>query len=105
MIAFSCPHCGAQLQAKDNAAGKTRPCPNCSRVVQTPAAGFSSLPGFGAGGEGPGGDRGAAPTLHTPAAAVETAPAAPPKGPPREFPFLAPPKGPDEIGRLGNYLI
>jgi serine/threonine protein kinase len=106
MIAFSCPHCGAQLQAKENAAGKTRPCPNCSRVVQTPAAGFSSLPGLGGAADEKGDSRTAAqPTLHTPAAAVETAPAVASKAPPREFPFLAPPKAADELGRLGAYLV
>jgi serine/threonine protein kinase len=100
MIAFSCPHCGVSLQAKDSMAGKTSPCPRCSRAVQTPAAGASSASGSA---------KRSAAKQQTLALAntdsSETIPVDLKLAPPTDYPFLAPPEGPEEIGRLGNYLI
>src|SRR5262249_29607853 len=45
------------------------------------------------------------PTLRPPTAAEDTAPPVPPPGPPRDYPFLAPPQGLDELGRLGPYRL
>src|SRR6516162_11963656 len=87
VIAFSCPHCGAHLTVRDSMAGTAGPCPSCSRVVRAPAA--------------PGGQ----PTLPPPAGAEDTAPSLPGLAPPDDYPFLAPPQGPDELGRLGPYRV
>jgi serine/threonine protein kinase len=100
MIAFSCPHCGVSLQAKESMAGKTSTCPGCSRVVQAPPAGASSASGSA--------KRSAAkqPTsVPICADSRETLPADFKLAPPPEYSFLAPPEGPAEMGRLGNYLI
>jgi serine/threonine protein kinase len=101
MIAFSCPHCGVQLQAKENMAGKSGSCPGCSRVVQTP-------PNSGSGSGS--GQRSASrsakqQTLPPSSTANETAPPELKLAPPPDCPFLAPPESPDELGRLGPYLI
>jgi len=100
MIAFSCPHCGTPLQAKESVAGQMRPCPNCSRTVQTPAAGASSASGS---------DKRSAAKQQTLAPvssdSSETIPSDFKLTPPSDYPFLAPPEGPEEMGRLGNYLI
>lgn len=99
MIAFSCPHCGAALQAKESMAGKSGPCPGCSRTVQTPAVGASSTSGStkrsGAKQQ----------TLAPSSSAHDTDGPDFKLAPPQEYSFLAPPEGPEEIGRLGNYLI
>jgi len=94
MIAFSCPHCSAQLQVKESMAGKTGPCPSCSRSVQAPAAGPNS-------GVRPSNQA----TVHLSTSAEDTDPSLPKLAPPSEYPFLAPPEAPDELGRLGNYAI
>ena len=93
MIAFGCPHCGAQLQVKESLAGKTGPCPSCSRSVQAPAPGRKSDARTSS-----------QPTVPV-SAAQETATSSAPRNPPGEYSFLAPPQGPDELGRLGNYLV
>ena len=99
MIAFSCPHCGVPLQAKESMAGKAGSCPSCSRPVQTPTASTSSASGSakrsGAKQQ----------TLPPSSATHETAGPDPKLSPPSDYPFLAPPEGPGEMGRLGNYLI
>src|SRR5579871_2840998 len=93
MIAFCCPHCGAQLQVKESLAGKMGPCPACSRAVQAPAPGRKS-------------DARASSQPTVPVSAAEdTTTSYPQRNPPGEYSFLAPPQGPDELGRLGNYLI
>jgi serine/threonine protein kinase len=102
MIAFSCPHCGVQLQAKESMAGKCKPCPGCSRVVKTPSAGNSSASGSG--------KRSASRT-----AKHQTIPPSDNTSdtdipvlklePPADLAFLAPPQELDELGRLGPYLI
>ena len=95
MIAFSCPHCGAQLQVKDSMARRTGPCPRCSQVVQAPPAGAASLSGSAPSHS----------TLRPPLAGQDTAPSLPQLAPHPDYPFLAPADGPDELGRLGPYRI
>jgi hypothetical protein len=67
-------------------------------VVQAPAAGTSSSSGAAA-------PAASHPTLRPPAAAEDTAPSLPGLAPPDDYPFLAPPQGPDELGRLGTYRV
>jgi serine/threonine protein kinase len=106
MIAFSCPHCGVQLQAKDSMAGKMKPCPGCSRIVQTPAAGSSVASGSGSGSGQRSGSRAAKQQTSTPTSTANDTDFADLKlAPPPDYPFLAPPEGPNELGRLGPYLI
>lgn len=106
MIDFSCPHCGAQLQVKEKLAGKTRPCPGCSRVVQAPASGNSSVPGSAAGsGHGSAASASRNTTRAVSSPAEETSPPSIGLAPSADYPFLAPPEGPNELGRLGPYLI
>ncbi|HBI45245.1 MAG TPA: serine/threonine protein kinase [Planctomycetales bacterium] len=93
MIAFACPHCGAPLRIDDSMAGRSEACPGCSLVVQVPAA-----------AERASSQR----TLHPPAAAEDTAPAIPDSldlAPSPDYPFLASPQDPDELGRLGPYRV
>jgi eukaryotic-like serine/threonine-protein kinase len=99
MIAFSCPHCGVQLQAKESMAGKTSSCLGCRCAVQIPAAGTSSAAGSA--------KRSAAKqqTLAPTSDSSETIPTDFKLSPPTDYPFLAPPEGPEEMGRLGNYLV
>jgi serine/threonine protein kinase len=111
MIAFSCPHCGAQLQVKENLAGIARPCPSCSRVVRAPAA--TAVATAGRPGSFPGqrtaeqntGRSNGHPTLGTSSATEDTAPPVPDRSDTRPYPFLAPAQGPDELGRLGPYVV
>jgi hypothetical protein len=103
MIAFACPHCGAPLKVTDHLAGTTGPCPRCSRAVQAPAAGTSSL--SGAAGQSSAARAPGRQTLGLSAAAQDTPPARPGPAPPPDYPFLAPPQGPEELGRLGGYRI
>jgi serine/threonine protein kinase len=106
MIAFSCPHCGVSLQAKESMAGKSSTCPGCSRAVQTPAAGTSSAAGSakrsGAKQQSAAKQQTLAPVG---ADSSETLPVDFKLAPPPEYSFLAPPESPEEMGRLGNYLI
>jgi serine/threonine protein kinase len=96
MIAFSCPHCHAQLQVKEGMAGKSGPCPNCSKTLQAPAAGSGSQSGSAASGQQ---------TVRPSSAAEDTGPPASERGPLRDYPFLSPPQGLEELGRLGPYSI
>src|SRR5262245_7441111 len=95
MIAFSCPHCGAQLQVKDGMAGTTAPCPRCSQVVQAPPADAPSASDSARGQS----------TLRPPLAAEDTAPSIPQLAPHPDYPFLGPADAPDELGRLGHYRV
>jgi serine/threonine protein kinase len=108
MIAFSCPHCGVQLQVKENLAGIARPCPNCSRVVRAPGGTASSRPGLQTNQrvvrENTGRSSGH-PTLGTSSATEDTAPPVVERSDTRPYPFLAPPQGVDELGRLGTYVV
>jgi serine/threonine protein kinase len=112
MIAFSCPHCGAQLQVKENLAGIARPCPSCSRVVRAPAAtaavaaaGRPVSQGGQRAAEQNSGRSSGHPTLGTSSATEDTAPPVPDRSSTRPYPFLAPAQGPDELGRLGPYVV
>jgi serine/threonine protein kinase len=89
MIAFACPHCGSQFQVKESMAGKARPCPRCSQTVKVPSEGAIS----------------GARTIRPPSDAEDTVTAVPQLAPPHGYDFLAPPQGPNELGRLGPYLI
>jgi serine/threonine protein kinase len=108
MIAFSCPHCGVQLQVRENLAGVARPCPNCSRVVRAPgssAAGRApALTGQRSAEQG-GGRASGHPTLGTASATEDTGPPMVGRSDTRPYPFLAPAQGPDELGRLGPYVV
>jgi hypothetical protein len=109
MIAFACPHCGAGLQVDESKAGQAGPCPACSQVVQSPTASGSSPPiSVAPAGLASAVLASAQPTVHPPAAAQDTAPTLPDSfelPPPPDYPFLAPPQGPDEMGRLGPYRV
>lgn len=104
MIAFACPHCGASLRVDESLAGRAGACPSCKGVVQAPAPGSSS----GSGTTGAAARASGQPTLH-PRAAAEDTPAALPDSlqlaPSPDYPFLAPPQEPDELGRLGPYRV
>jgi len=43
-IRLQCENCGAELEAPDSAAGKTRPCPNCGEPVVVPAQPAAAAP-------------------------------------------------------------
>ncbi len=111
MIAFSCPHCGVSLQVKESLAGIARPCPNCSRVVRAP--GSAVVPARAAtaartGQQGSGqksNGRSSSPTLGAATATEDTAHPVGERTTNRPYPFLAPPEGPDEMGRLGPYVV
>src|SRR5260370_143495 len=104
MIAFACPYCGAPLRVDESMAGRTGPCPACSRVVRAPASGGSLPSDSSAVAVRTSGQ----PTLHPCAAAEDTAPATLDSlqlAPPPDYPFLASPQGSDELGRLGPYRV
>jgi serine/threonine protein kinase len=109
MIVFACPHCGAGLQVDESKAGQTGPCPACSGILQAPTAGGLSPSDSSAAAERasavPSSEQ---PTVHPPAAAEDTAPPILDSlqlDPPADYPFLAPPQAPDEMGRLGPYRV
>jgi serine/threonine protein kinase len=104
MIAFACPHCGAPLRVDESKAGRAGPCPACSRVVRAPASGGPSSSESSAAAERASGQR----TYHPSAAAEDTASPIDDSlqlAPPPDYPFLAPPQDPDEMGRLGPYRV
>jgi len=82
MIRLACPSCGRNLRVKDELAGKRGVCPHCKRRLTVPAS---------------------TPTQLFDAATVTGAPLADLDG--EALDFLAPPQGPDELGRLGTYRI
>jgi serine/threonine protein kinase len=102
MIAFVCPYCAAPLRVDESKAGRAGPCPACSRVVRAPgsagaAPSDSSAAAVRASGQ-----------ATQPSAAEDTAPALSDSlqlAPPPDYPFLAPPQDPDELGRLGPYRV
>jgi serine/threonine protein kinase len=109
MIGFACPHCGAPLRVDESMAERAGSCPACSHVVQAPASGVSS-PSDSTVQAGPASGVRACgqPTLHPSGAAEDTAPPILDSlelAPPPEYPFLAPPQDPDELGRLGPYRV
>ncbi len=115
MIAFSCSHCGKNLQVKDAFAGKKARCPHCGQPVCIPTA------------SAPADKRSPAsscvePKTLPPTVSWSKAAALPGRGdalaegdgignahsnrPEQElYDFLAPPQAPDELGRLGPYRV
>ena len=97
MIRLACPHCGRNLRVKDELAGKRGVCPHCKERLTvpawTPTLPFSRTERATAAHhrnrDAPERCRRAAPVDHTGEA----------------LDFLAPPQGPDELGRLGTYRI
>jgi hypothetical protein len=53
-IAFTCPHCGNQLNVADHFAGQTGPCSACGKPIKIPfaAANYASRPASGSRGAG-----------------------------------------------------
>jgi predicted Zn finger-like uncharacterized protein len=104
MIAFACPHCGASLRVDESQAGRAGSCPACSKVLRAPASGGSSPSESSAASVRPSGQQ----TVHPRASAEDTAPSLPDSPelePSPDYPFLASPKEPDELGRLGPYRV
>jgi serine/threonine protein kinase/WD40 repeat protein len=94
MIAVACPGCGASLKLEDGYIKRAETCPKCGKRLGST---FEH-----------------APTLTAVVPASEEPTFSPPRMPshsgapvsPAELAsFLAPPEGPDEIGRLGNYRV
>src|SRR5262245_55575933 len=108
MISFSCPGCGQRLQARDELASKPMRCPRCRQAVQLPAAPAAtpSRPGPIAPTMLPRPAPAPAPPLgsDTEAAGATGGNPAPDTRQPRHE-ILAPPQGPDEMGRLGRYRV
>ena len=85
-------------------AGRTGPCPACSRAVQAPGSAGPSPSDSSAAAV----RRSGQPTVPPRAAAEDTAPTIPESvqlAPPADYPFLAPPQAQDELGRLGPYRV
>ena len=121
MISFVCPACNKQLKVKDELAGKKAKCPGCGKPIMIPENRATALsepgkrsPVAGAATEG---ERTFAPSAPARAAAA-AARTLPPSNqvstktvsggsnkaagdhPAELTAFLAPPRAPDEIGRL-----
>ena len=104
MIAFSCSSCGQSLKIKDEMAGRKGKCPQCGKPIQVP------VPVRTTGSVWP-----PPPNelkIPPPAIPVTQAPQEDTHGPgpvpdvaPEDFSFLAPARGPGELGWLGSYRI
>jgi len=113
MIAFSCSHCGTELQIKAEFAGKVAKCPECSRSVTVPEsvtvrteANDDVVRGQTASSRPTFDNTAADDVLLESSAAADTVPPLPiPATPSRGYDFLAPPQLPDEMGRLGPYRV
>jgi serine/threonine protein kinase len=108
MISFECPSCGKRLKVKAEICGKRARCPLCRTAVLVPAASARddslcrSADAWPSISEAvtvapsdpnqPGGD-------------TQPSVAGPKQTDRHLFDFLAPPKGPDELGRLGPYRV
>jgi serine/threonine protein kinase len=104
MIAFACPHCGVTLRVDESRAGRSGPCPACSRVVRAPAHDGSSP----ANSSGKAGSASGQQTLSPRAGEKDTASPIPDSlqlAPSSDYPFLAAPQEQDELGRLGPYRV
>ncbi|VTT99953.1 serine threonine protein partial : Serine/threonine protein kinase (Fragment) OS=Rhodopirellula maiorica SM1 GN=RMSM_03539 PE=4 SV=1: Pkinase: LRR_5: LRR_6 [Gemmataceae bacterium] len=88
---FICPACRTAVSTAASAGTSAVSCPGCGRTVAPARETVPGLAGFS-------GSSGAAATDETLVAPI---------GPPRstEFPFLAPPQRPDELGRLGSFRV
>lgn len=84
-ISLKCPACGKALTAKAELTGKKVSCPHCQQTMTVPG-GTEAIPQTGPV-ENPG------------------TPTVPLKSPQDRFDFLAPAKGPGELGWLGPYRV
>ncbi len=121
MSSFTCPHCGQKLLAPEGRAGGNVICRRCCQVLTVPppaptpqrpsdhSEAATVAPRWSSGG--PGADDAAGheqATVPPSGARSDTHGGAGPKGggrPDALTDFLAPPQGPDEIGRLGPYRV
>jgi serine/threonine protein kinase len=99
MITFACSGCGQKLRVNEELAGKQMRCPRCQQVGAIPVAtaAASELPTVAA--QPP-----ADPLTETPTPAG-LASETDPESCKDQVDFLAPPQGPDELGRLGPYRV
>jgi predicted Ser/Thr protein kinase len=116
MITFACPACGQKLKVKTELGGKKGNCPHCGKPTQVPL-GADAPPPSGLkltarkaeAAPSPANEETLPPTDGPSGAAPDTqtnAPAAPLSRPRGElYDFLAPPRGPGELGRLGPYRV
>ena len=116
MIDFACPHCGRKLRVVDQRAGQKGKCPHCTAalVVPTPSGALLEA-AAGPPRTAPSEDATVAPKDGVGARTADGRRTARPTPRPRRgerggpsselTDFLAPPQGPDEIGRLGPYRI
>jgi serine/threonine protein kinase len=117
VISFACPHCGRQLQLRDDFAGKRGKCPHCKNLLTVPlATGGLALAPEAAGAAATLPPTGEAildgrtlppnPKRLAPVAVSETLRTDGSNGvQPEVYDFLAPAQQPDEIGRLGMYRV
>src|SRR5689334_358778 len=93
-----CPSCRTELRLKSAPPPgvTTAKCPKCGGLI--PLTPPTDAPTLTHAPPHPASDTDASVADHTRRTA--TAPATP-----AHFPFLAPPKGPDELGRLGHYRV
>jgi len=103
LVSFACPACGKQGKIKADLAGKKVRCPRCRQAVLVPQR-EATNEGRRArelgktatvDEETPIPQKGSATVGCTPAGITDKA----------LYDFLAPPQGPDELGRLGSYRI
>jgi hypothetical protein len=102
MIAFLCSHCGAQLRVRKELAGTAGKCPRCGQMIEAPAGSDSgprrtgrATPAPPPGGRDTPGPPAASRPVFEGQATVKDG----------DLAFLAPARGPGEIGRLGNYRV
>ena len=92
MIAFSCANCGKRLKVGDDRAGKRGKCPGCGQKTRIPQQSEVSENGGPAPSTGhPGSSDSGQRRTKKPTA--------------KDYSFLSPAQGPDELGRLGHYRI
>jgi serine/threonine protein kinase len=105
MITFACPGCGQKLRVMPEQAGKQMRCPRCQQVGSIPAAPVAAQQTDPVATPPPASE---VPTVAAPPATPSTHDFTPPtEAAPRKdlVDFLAPPQGPDELGRLGPYRV
>jgi serine/threonine protein kinase len=117
MIFFLCPQCGVNLKVKESRAGRECPCPKCNAQIRVPVGNAVAE----AVARKPGSHPGTQPATKSekparpssirlrPGTASPTAETATPRAAETNatetYPFLAPAQGPDELGRLGPYVV
>jgi serine/threonine protein kinase len=119
MIYFLCPHCGVKLKVKEDRARVERRCPKCGQPVRAPGTeAYDATPfqavkiaSAHAGQLVLDKEKRQPPAVASPApdtvtAVTDTAPAPTAEGHnPASYPFLAPAQGPNELGRLDQYVV